>query len=73
MTPEIATRVLNYILMFAVSLKDLLNKDRIELNQLLIKRSDNKTRNLSELMLAFLEKALNSEIIKDKISFEEIL
>jgi len=72
-TPEIATRVLNYVLMFAVSLKDLLNKDRIELNQLLIKRSDNKTRNLSELMLAFLEKALNSEIIKDKISFEEIL
>ena len=71
--PEIVAGVLNYVLIFAVSLKGLVNKDKTQVNQLLIKRSDNKTRNLSELMLAFVEKALNSEIIKDQISFEEIL
>ena len=72
-SPEIVAGVLNYILIFATSLKDLLNKDRNQVNQLLSKRSDNKTRNLSDLMLEFVEKAINSEVIKDQLSFEEIL
>jgi hypothetical protein len=72
-SPEIVTGVLHYILIFAVSLKDLLNKDRKQVNQLLINRSNNKTRNLSELMLAFLEKALNSELKEDLLSFEDVL
>ncbi|MHA2180287.1 MAG: hypothetical protein ACXAAH_02555 [Promethearchaeota archaeon] len=71
--PEIVEGVLNYVLIFALSLKDLLNKDRNQVTQLLIKRSDNKTRNLSDLMLFFVEKAMNDKMMKDQVSFEEIL
>ena len=73
LSPEIIDAVLKHVLIFAISLKDLLNKDRNQVNQLLSKRSDNKTRNLSDMMLAFVEKAMNGKIMGDQASFEEIL
>ncbi len=73
LSPEIIESVLNHVLIFAKSLKGLLNKDRNQVNQLLVKRSDNKTRNLLDLMRVFVEKAMNSEIMKNQASFEEIL
>ncbi|MFX0029565.1 MAG: hypothetical protein ACFE8B_10165, partial [Candidatus Hermodarchaeota archaeon] len=48
-SPGITEAVLNHVLLFALSLKDLINKDRNQVNQLLINRSNNKMRNLSDL------------------------
>ncbi|MFW9821925.1 MAG: hypothetical protein ACFFE4_03275 [Candidatus Thorarchaeota archaeon] len=71
--PEIIEKLLHYVLIFTNSLKDLLTKDRNQVNQLLINRSGNQMRNLSDLMLAFVEKAINNEKIFEQVSFEEIL
>jgi len=73
LSPETIAGVLNHVLIFAKSLKDLQNKDKNQVNQLLIKRSENKTRSLSNLMLVFVEKAKNDEILNDQVSFEEIV
>ncbi|MFX1456039.1 MAG: hypothetical protein ACFFDB_11760, partial [Promethearchaeota archaeon] len=71
--PEIIEKLLHYVLIFTNSLKDLLTKDMNQVNQLLINRSDNQTRNLSDLMLAFIEKAINSEDVLEQVNFEEIV
>ncbi len=72
-SPAITEGVLNYIFIFAESLKDLVNKDRTQVNQMLIKRSNNSMRNLSDLLIAFVEKAKNGEVIETVDSFEDIM
>jgi len=72
-SPGITESVLNHIFIFAESLKDLINKDRNQVNQLLIKRSNNKMRNLSELLNSFVEKAKNGGSVENNINFDEVL
>ncbi|HEC39071.1 MAG TPA: hypothetical protein ENI29_12600, partial [bacterium] len=73
LSPEIIEGVLDHILIFAESLKDLLNKDRNQVSQLLTKRSDNKVRSLSDLLNFFVEKAKNQDFLKNPGSFENLL
>lgn len=72
-SPGITESVLNHILIFAESLKDIINKDRNQVNQLLIKRSNNKVRNLSELLYSLVEKAKNGEIMENNSNFDVVL
>ncbi len=72
-SPAITEGVLNHIFIFAKSLKDLANKERNQVNQMLIKRSNNSMRNLSDLLNNFVEKAKNGAIIENLESFEDIL
>jgi hypothetical protein len=72
-SPGITESVLNHIFIFAEALKDLINKDRNQVNQLLNKRSNNKVRNLSELLNSFVEKAKNGGIIENNSNFEVVL
>ncbi len=72
-SPAITEGVLNYIFMFAESLKDLVNKDRNQVTQMLINRSNNSMRNLSDLLIAFVDKAKNGEVIENVESFEDIM
>jgi len=71
--PEIIEGVLTHVLIFAKSLKDLVNKDRTEITQILINRSNNNMRNLSDLLDKFVEKAKQGDIINDELNFEDIL
>lgn len=73
LSPEIIEGVLIHILVFAESLKDLVNKDRTQVTQILINRSNNKMRNLSDLLDKFVEKAKNGEITHEELSFEDLL
>ncbi len=72
-SPGITEGVLNYIFIFAESLKDLVNKDRNQVNQMLIKRSNNSMRNLSDLLNTFVEKAKNGAVIENLETFEDLL
>ena len=72
-SPAIAEGVLNYIFIFAESLKDLVNKDRNQVNQMLINRSNNSMHNLSDLLTAFVNKAKKGEVIEDLERFEDLL
>ncbi|MFX0020956.1 MAG: hypothetical protein ACFE9S_01425 [Candidatus Hermodarchaeota archaeon] len=72
-SPVITEGVLNYVFIFAESLKDLVNKDRTQINQMLINRSNNSMRNLSDLLEAFVEKAKNGEVLESVDSFEDIM
>ncbi len=73
LTPEIIEGVLARVLIFAKSLKDLINKDRTQLTQILINRSNNNMRNLSDLLDKFVEKAKQGDITNDELNFEDIL
>ena len=73
LSPEITNNVLNHIIIFAESLKDLGNKDRNQVNQLLIKRSNNEMRNLSDLMYSFVQKAMDGVVMEHQGSFDQIL
>ncbi|MFX1418731.1 MAG: hypothetical protein ACFE9N_07410 [Promethearchaeota archaeon] len=72
-SPAITEGVLNFILIFAESLKDLVNKERNQVNQILINRSNNSMRNLSDLLNAFTEKAKKGEVIENINTFEDLL
>jgi len=72
-SPAITEGVLNYILMFADSLKDLVNKDRNQVNQMLINRSNNSMRSLSDLLNSFVQKAKDGEAIETIDTFEDLL
>ncbi|UCC20711.1 MAG: hypothetical protein JSV62_05345 [Promethearchaeota archaeon] len=72
-SPAITEGVLNYFLIFAESLKDLMNKDRNQVNQILINRSNNSMRNLSDLLKDFVEKAKKGEVIENINTFEDLL
>ncbi|TET56065.1 MAG: hypothetical protein E3J52_12490 [Promethearchaeota archaeon] len=72
-SPGITEGVLNYIFIFAESLKDLVIKDRNQVNQMLIKRSNNSMRNLSDLLNAFVEKAKNGAVVENLETFEDLL
>jgi len=72
-SPAITKGVLNHIFIFAELLKDLLNKERNQVNQMLINRSDNSMRNLSDLLKAFVEKAKNGEVKDSLETFEDLL
>jgi len=72
-SPAITEGVLNYIFIFAEVLKDLVNKDRNQVTQLLINRSNNSMRNLSDLLTAFVEKAKKGEVRGDIETFEDLL
>ncbi|MFX1366331.1 MAG: hypothetical protein ACFFCE_18215 [Promethearchaeota archaeon] len=72
-SPAITEGVLNHIFIFAKSLKDLANKDRNQVNQMLIKRSNNSMRNLSDLLNNFIKKAKNGVVIENFETFEDIL
>lgn len=72
-SPAITEGVLNYICIFAESLKDLVNKDRNQVNQMLINRSNSEMRNLSDLLNAFVEKAKKGEAIENLETFEDLL
>ncbi len=72
-SPTITEGVLNHIYIFAESMKDLVNKDRNQVNQMLIKRSNNSMRNLSDLLNAFVEKAKNAAVIENLETFEDLL
>jgi len=73
LSSEITAGVLDHILIFAESLKELINKDRNQVSQLLVKRSDNKTRNLADLLNLFVEKAMSQELMNKSGGFEDIL
>jgi len=72
-SPAITEAVLNSFLIFAESLKDLVNKDRNQINQMLINRSNNEMRNLSDLLNTFVERAKNGEDIENLERFEDVL
>ena len=72
-SPGITEAVLNHVLIFAKSLKDLVNKDRNQVNQLLTKRSNNETRSLSDLLNLVVDKAKKGEAFNTESSFEDIL
>jgi len=72
-SPAITEGVLNYILIFAESLKDLINKDRNQVNQMLINRSNNQMRNLSDLLNSFVERAKKGEVIEKFETFEDLI
>ena len=72
-SPAITEGVLNYIYIFSESLKDLLTKDRNQVNQMLINRSNNSMRNLSDLLSSFVDKAKNGEDHSDIETFEDIM
>ncbi|MFX0082632.1 MAG: hypothetical protein ACFE94_12860 [Candidatus Hodarchaeota archaeon] len=72
-SPGITESVLNHIFIFAETLKDLINKDRNQVNQLLNKRSNNKVRNLSELLNSLVEKAKNGGTIEKNCNFDVVL
>ncbi|MFW9881427.1 MAG: hypothetical protein ACFFG0_50830, partial [Candidatus Thorarchaeota archaeon] len=69
----ITESVLKHIFIFAEALKGLINKDRTQVNQLLIKRSNYEVRNLTELLNLFVEKAKKGGIIDIDINFNVIL
>jgi len=73
LSPDTVEGVLEHILLFAESFKSLLNKDNHIVNQMLINRSNNTIRNLSELLKAFIQKAKESEIMESSGNFEDIL
>ena len=73
LSPVTVEGVLNHILIFSESLKDLINKDRNQVNQMLINRSNNIMRNLSDLLNSFVDKAKSGEIIENLVSFEDLL
>jgi len=72
-SPVITEGVLNHIFIFAELLKDLMNKDRNQVNQMLINRSNNYMRNLSDLLKAFVDKAKNGEVKENLETFEDLL
>ncbi|MFX1503892.1 MAG: hypothetical protein ACFFDH_23220, partial [Promethearchaeota archaeon] len=72
-SPAITEGVLNHIFIFAKALKDLANKDRNQVNQMLIKRSNNSMRTLSDLLNNFIEKAKNGVVTENLETFEDIL
>jgi len=72
-SPVITEGVLNHIYIFTESLKDLVNKDRNQVNQMLINRSNNSMRNLSDLLNAFVEKAKQGAVIENLETFEDLL
>ncbi len=69
----ITEAVLKSFLIFAESLKDLVNRDRNQVNQMLINRSNNEMRNLSDLLNAFIEKAKKGEVLENLERFEDLL
>ncbi|MFX1573551.1 MAG: hypothetical protein ACFFB0_12445 [Promethearchaeota archaeon] len=73
LSPENIEGVLAHVLIFAKSLKDLINKDRTQITQILINRSGNNMRNLLDLLDKFAEKAKQGDIINDELNFEDIL
>ncbi|MFX1243041.1 MAG: hypothetical protein ACFFA7_17480 [Promethearchaeota archaeon] len=72
-SPVITESVLNSFLIFAESLKDLVNKDSNQVIQMLINRSNNEMRNLSDLLSAFIERAKKGEAIESLKTFEDIM
>jgi len=72
-SPAITEGVLNHIFIFAELLKDLMNKERNQVNQMLINRSNNSMRNLSDLLKAFTDKAKNGEVINNLETFEDLM
>ncbi|MFX1463740.1 MAG: hypothetical protein ACFFBF_11960 [Promethearchaeota archaeon] len=72
-SPVITEAVLKSILIFARSLKDLVNRDRNQVNQMLINRSNNEMRNLSDLLSAFVNRATKGETIENLERFEDLL
>ncbi len=72
-SPAIVENVLMHVLMFAESLKDLINKEKGEVDQILSKRSNNEIRTLSDLLSNFIKKAKEGKIIEGEVSFEALL
>lgn len=72
-SPAITEGVLNHIFIFAELLKDLMNKERNQVNQMLINRSNNSMRNLSDLLKAFVDKAKNGEVKNNLETFEDLM
>jgi hypothetical protein len=72
-SPAITEAVLKSFLIFAESLKELINKDTNQVNQMLINRSNNEMRNLSDLLNAFVERAKRGESIENLESFEDLM
>ena len=59
--------VLNYILFFTQTLSDLEDKNRKQVNQIIINRSNNKMRSLLDLLEGFVEKAKEGKKLEPKI------
>ncbi|MFX1277860.1 MAG: hypothetical protein ACFFA3_00480 [Promethearchaeota archaeon] len=72
-SPGMTEAVLNHVIIFTHSLKDLINKDRNQVNQLLINRSNNKMRNLSDLLNSVVEKAKDGKTIVNQGNFDDVL
>ncbi|MFX1273721.1 MAG: hypothetical protein ACFFBP_11310 [Promethearchaeota archaeon] len=72
-SPEIVENVLIHVLMFAESLKDLKNKEKREVDQILSKRSNNEMRTLSDLLSKYIEQANLGKNIEGEVSFDAIL
>ncbi|MFX1378785.1 MAG: hypothetical protein ACFFA4_06790 [Promethearchaeota archaeon] len=72
-SPAITEAVLNSFYIFAELLKDLVNKERNQVNQMLINRSNNEMRNLSDLLNAFVIRAKKGEAIENLETFEDLM
>ncbi|MBN1802516.1 MAG: hypothetical protein JW891_13475, partial [Candidatus Lokiarchaeota archaeon] len=72
-SPETVEGVLLHVLLFAESLKDLVNKTGNEVNKMLIDRSGNQMRNLSDLLDAFVNKAKIGSVLENANNFDGIL
>ncbi len=72
-SPVTVEGVLQHVLLFAEAMKDLVNKTSNEVNKLLIDRSDNQMRSLSDLLDSFVNKAKVGSVLENASSFEEVL
>ncbi len=70
---ESSERILKHILIFTQVLRELTNKSRAEIHQIIMKQSNNQYRSLLDLLIKFIEKAENSEFLEIEGTFENIL
>jgi len=72
MTSQIEN-ALNHILLFTKSLAELRDKRRLEINDEILKRSNNRMRSLTDLLQGFVSTAIDGKILEELTCFEDIL
>ncbi|MFX1313715.1 MAG: hypothetical protein ACFFHD_14085, partial [Promethearchaeota archaeon] len=71
--PEIVEGILTHILIFTKSLIDIEDRNRMQVNQIIINQSRNKMRSLFDLMKEFIEKAKIGDVLEDSGNFKDVL
>jgi hypothetical protein len=64
---------LNHILLFTKSLSGLRDKRRLEINDEILKRSNNRMRSLRDLLEGFVNTAIDGNIVEESLNFEDII